>query len=138
MVDISIDVDSLSVSNSGAVWGDVWLILNGDPFPEQHWNDLVVALVVEFLTSLSGVEGEAAARRVRFFDGPYWVEFEPLGPGGVTVSTSTGLVATCGKSEVEALVRRLRELGRELVAACAAKGWSNSADVKRLDRLSLR
>ncbi|MFI9380777.1 hypothetical protein [Kutzneria sp. NPDC052558] len=138
MVEIDVDVESLSASRSGAIWGDVWFTMNGDPFPERGWNDLVIALLVEFQAALGVVDGGDSVRRVRFFDGPYWVEFESLGQGGVKISTNTGLVASCGKVEVEGLVRRLGELGRELVDACAAKGFEGSDDVKRLDRLSAR
>jgi hypothetical protein len=134
-VKIRFDRDSLDAAESGVIWGGVWLELNGEAFPEAHWNDLAVAVMVEVVIALRELERAVGQRRIRFFDGPFWIEVEHTTTGHVAISTSAGLQAECELLEFAHVVRQAEEAACELVVACKALGFSNQDDVRRLEAL---
>ncbi|MCB5170353.1 hypothetical protein LG634_36870 [Streptomyces bambusae] len=121
---------SLELARSGAIWGDVWVDVGGVAVPEAGWNDMPVVFLAELLDAVAEVSrGEGRRRRVRFFDGPFWIDLTGTGDGRVTVSAHGHVAVT-----VDA-----RDLGQSLAAACAellhacrARGWEDHPDVRRL------
>lgn len=138
MIEIVSEGDSLEVAKSGAIWGSVWFELIGEAFPEAHWNDLVVAVMVEVLIAVRVLKSAAGRRRVGFFDGPYWIEFERTDSGDVMISTSAGLAVSGGLGDFARVVRQVEEAASDLVAACLCHGFSDQSDVRRLKALCER
>jgi hypothetical protein len=136
-VALRIDGDSLEVSASEAVWGGVWLEIEGHAFPEPKWNDLVLAFVTELLEGLRGAaRRQHDKRRVRFFDGPYWVDLQRDATGVVTIGTTDGHSASCDSTEMARLVAEVEDTARRLVELCRQRGWSDLHDVRRLQLLT--
>jgi len=132
---VLVHVDSLEKAASGAIWGNVWLELDGQPFPHWRWNDMVVP----YLTALAqGVRDASDGRQVQvmFFDGPYWIKIGQKGndlelePGGGGADAPPCVIDRASVSSA------VREAGRLVLAACESKGWADD-DVRRL-RLALQ
>lgn len=56
MIEIKSEGGWLEVAKSGVIWGSVWFELNGEACSEVHWNDLVVAVMVEVLIGRPGAQ----------------------------------------------------------------------------------
>src|SRR5262245_42851085 len=132
---LRIDGDSLDISASEAVWGGVWLEIDGHPFPETKWNDLVLALVTELLEALRDA-GRGGGRRVRFFDGPHWIDLRGDDDGSVRLSTSDQHATTIAATDLPGVIGQVQDTARELVALCERRGWSDLHDVRRLRLLT--
>jgi hypothetical protein len=126
---------SLEMARSGAIWGAVWMEINGEAFPAPDWNDMVVAVMVELLGSVREVSHGSMRRVVRFFDGPFCIEFARRNSSDVAISAGENAAVKCDLGEFRALVRHIEDAASELVAACKAKGWSGQSDVRRLEAL---
>lgn len=130
-----IDVMSLDVAESGAIWGGVWWTIGGDDFPEVKWNDLAVAVSTETLVAVRDVNGGADRRRVRFFDGPFWIEFVRDKGGSFLFATSAGSTVDCDAPMFAELVRQVRGACGELLDECRYRGRTEDHDVRRLAAL---
>jgi hypothetical protein len=135
MIEIKSDSDSLEVAKSGVIWGGVWFELNGEAFPEAHWNDLAAAVMVEVLNAVRELGSTVGRRRIRFFDGPFWIEFERTNSEEISISTSANLSTSGDLDDFSQVVRQVEEAARHLVAACRVMGFSNQDDVRRLEAL---
>ena len=51
--------------------GQVWLELDGTPFPEREWDDFVVALLDAVLGAVQDSRATGVPSRVSFYDGPF-------------------------------------------------------------------
>jgi hypothetical protein len=131
-----VDEMSLESAASGAIWGAVWWDIAGPGFPEAEWNDLAVAFAVENLAAVREVATGARSRRVRFFDGPFWVEFSRDQQGmRFSITTSDGHRVECDKPEFASIVSQVETASQKLVAECAERGWGEQADVQHLRAL---
>ena len=127
------DADSLEISNSGTIWGGVWIEVGGEEFPQAGWNDMPVAFTVELGIALTHVGESDSSIHVRFYDGPFWVMV-----GG---SVTGQLVLTLGGPRekkvmtlpaVEA-VESFVSTASGLLDECHARGWGGNRDVVRLE-----
>lgn len=128
------DAQSLELTRAGTIWGNIWLQSGGESFPETRWNDIAVAFVCEFSSAVMCVsDGQASSARVRFYDGPYWVELrtDTAGMISLTLGESSTTHATWEESTQEVVMSTLR--GAEvLLDACHGRGWADQTDVIRL------
>ncbi|MGO4461971.1 hypothetical protein AB4039_32460 [Streptomyces sp. M-16] len=127
------DVESLNLARSGSIWGNVWVDISGFSFPEPNWNDMPVAFIMELLDAVDFVRrAEGRRRRVRFFDGPFWIDLAGRGDGAVSVSANAH--GACKEATVSArdMARSLAAVRIALVRACLARGWGEQMDVRRL------
>ncbi|MFI8235440.1 hypothetical protein ACIGDI_42330 [Streptomyces sp. NPDC085900] len=127
------DVESLDLARSGSIWGNVWIDISGCPFPESNWNDMPVAFIVELIDAVSFVrQAEGRRRRVRFFDGPFWIDLVGRGDGAVNVSANAHGADKKVTVSVHDMARSLTAVRTELVRACLERGWGEQMDVRRL------
>ncbi|WP_128559257.1 hypothetical protein [Streptomyces triticagri] len=130
-------MDSLDQARSGAIWGDIWVRISGYAFPESHWNDMAVALLVELLDAVDSLAQDAERRiRVRFFDGPFHIDLAGLGGGVLHASASIDGTERQGTVDLGELRQSLKRLGAELAATCVERGWGEEMDVRRLQAKS--
>lgn len=127
------DVESLDLAGSGSIWGNVWINISGCSFPERNWNDIPVALLAELLDAVSFVRhAEGRHRRVRFFDGPFWIDLVGRSDGAVTVSANAHGADNQATVSGHDMARSLAEVRIDLVHACLERGWGEQMDVQRL------
>ncbi|MDX2290901.1 MULTISPECIES: hypothetical protein [Streptomyces] len=130
------DTESLDLARSGSVWGNIWVEISGLAFPEPHWNDMPVAFLAELLDAVAHVRsGDGDRRRVRFFDGPFWLDLVGRENGGtleVTVNASGTSGARVVAVDAQEAARSLAAVRDELVRACLQRGWGDQMDVRRL------
>lgn len=127
------DVRSLDLARSGSIWGNVWINIAGYPFPESNWNDMPVAFLVELLDAVAFVRhAEGRRRRVRFFDGPFWIDLVGRGDGAVSVSANAHGADKEATVSAHDMAQSLAAIRIELVRACLERGWGEQMDVRRL------
>jgi hypothetical protein len=102
-----VDVTSLQVARSDAIWGAVWWEIGKQAYPELEWNDLAVAVVVEMLMAVQDVRRGADFRTVRFFDGPFWIEFTHRQRSVFTIITNGESSIRCDSSEFAGIVQQV-------------------------------
>jgi hypothetical protein len=135
MTDFSIGYDmwSSEVSSSGSVWGPIWIEADGDQFPEDRWDDMPVALLVEFARAAS-ILRVGSSETVRFFDGPFSVIFRQSDLDNVDIlmdgaKRRPDISTTVDRGEWLAAIHRA---GRDMYRDCLQLGWSEESDVRRL------
>ncbi|WP_146075692.1 hypothetical protein [Streptomyces sp. Ru62] len=127
------DLESLDLARSGSIWGDVWIEISGSPFPEANWNDMPVAFLAELIDALAFAR-QAAGRstRVRFFDGPFWIDLVGRGDDSVSVSANSHGAGEEATVSAQDMARSLAAVREKLVRACLERGWGEQMDVRRL------
>lgn len=128
------DTDSLEISNSGTIWGGVWIEADGEAFPQANWNDMTVAFVIELGIAFIGVRaGDSSSVQVRFYDGPYWVTVGASDTGRLALT----LGGPHGKKVVllpaVAAIESFVSAASGLLDACHGRGWGDNRDVVRLE-----
>jgi hypothetical protein len=137
---LRIPTDALSQSRSGSIFGNVFIQYGSETFPGPRWSDLAVAFASVWIAALVRLHSSTArSERVRFMDGPYWVDFTKSIADRNSISiefvwdqlkgpiTKQSTVATLGELLSDAV-----QVGREVLMACRSSGWNNS-DVIELD-----
>jgi len=138
MIRIRCVEDSLSMSVSGSIWGSVWVEISDRVFPEWCWNDMVVALMCEFRQLAEDLRSPPVPRRrVRFFDGPVWVDIAPGSHRGIRVTLGGAGVTGFSVDNVaeEEFISAVRLASEELLRALENRGWMDEVDVRRLRAL---
>jgi len=127
------DVHDLERSKSGAIWGSIWISLGKEAFPEEHWNDMPVALLNEFARATHQLKPDSS-EVVRFFDGPLSVTFTQTAPSLVEVSLDGSTVRSNARGTVDrdGLLVAVHTAVADIYRACAEFGWSADQDVRRL------
>lgn len=130
---IRYNTQAFEKSQSGAIWGPIWLTLGEDSFPEENWNDMPVALLNEFTRAVTRLK-LGSSEIVRFFDGPLSVIFNQMTADSVEVSLDgsrarSSLEGTVGREELMAAVRNAAS---DVYHSCIEFGWSEDHDVRRL------
>lgn len=128
-----VDTTSLESARSGVIWGAVWWELGDQRFPEFKWNDLAVAVAVETLVAIRDVfDGANLRRRVRFFDGPFWVDFTRDRTDEFSIAFGEKLTVGSDGFEFGKTTRQIQAVCHNLLTECKARGWGEQDDVRRL------
>jgi hypothetical protein len=136
-VELHCDVASLELARSGAIWGDIWIEIDGDPFPEANWNDMPVAFLAELFDAVDYVRSAVGrSRRVRFFDGPFWINLAGRSGSKITISVNSYSVNPEIAIMADELNHSMTLVSSALMEACQNLGWGDQADVRRLRMLS--
>jgi hypothetical protein len=70
-----VDTETLKFNGVGLPTGNIWLEIDGKPFPMRCWNDFIVVLLGWWTGALLKlIRGESVSEDVGFMDGPYTVE----------------------------------------------------------------
>lgn len=133
-IDFVVDPSTLHRSSSGNITGLVRFDVREKAFPDEHWNDLVVALIsdwYEILRGLKGVPGESAT--LSFFDGPFVVDivvrdFGIFECSGRDLHQGVLFVAAIA---AEHLRHNFRRAALVLLQECDRQGWK-SDEIERL------
>lgn len=128
------DVTSFEMSNSGAIWGGVWISGKEQDFPEHGWNDLVVAFLVELHRAVDQIRRAGGHVRVRFFDGPYWLDLKAE-QGGLLSIEAAGEKAGVGFNntlDFRDFEHHLIDETILVLRECKIRGWSEQSDVQLL------
>jgi hypothetical protein len=127
------DNHAMKKTRSGAIWGPIWIALDGDDFPEENWNDMPVALAGEFAAALRRLK-IGSAEIVRFFDGPLSVRFRRTTPRLVEVSLDGGRVRSdlAGTVDFDELLMTVQGAVSDIYLGCIKFGWAENDDVRRL------
>jgi len=133
---LSVNVDSLKISQGGLATADIWLVLGDHEFPMHGWNDFVVVILSWWHSALLRLLQDASiGEMLHFMDGPYAVE--------VSISSDVlkfrALEGSARNREVAIANRLLNSFAkdlilrsREIIEACRLQGWWS----KDLDTLS--
>ena len=72
---LAIDTRSLRRNSLGTISGIVYAQINGVSFPATNWNDLIVAVLVGWLDTISRLARRASwTERFHFLDGPFAID----------------------------------------------------------------
>lgn len=129
------DPASLSLSDSGAIWGGIWLECDDKRFPEYLWNDLVVAFACDLFDNLRCLgRDRPGPLRVRFFDGPFWVDLalDLRGPLRITAGSQRPALAWGCVSDAKQAIDGVAETCSDILSSCISSGWEANDDVRRL------
>jgi hypothetical protein len=94
-----------------------------------------MAVAADTLAAVREVERGVARRRVRFFDGPYWIDFVRETGEACSIVTSTGSSVTGDTTTFARLVRQVESVCRQLLSDCTHAGQDGNDDVRRLTAL---
>lgn len=128
LVEVKVDSSALDKSG-GTITGGIWLELGSKAFPAPKWNDFVVLLLEEWLsTAINLYDGSAKVGRCRFMDGDYWFEIERR-RGVWSLRCNNG----AGTAEIEplAFLSSMVTCANEILARCTSRGWQE--DVRGLE-----
>lgn len=74
-VSFAIDVDSLKVSQNGAITANIWLRIGAHEFPMRNWNDFAVVITEWWASALLRLlKKNSCQELIDFMDGSYAVE----------------------------------------------------------------
>jgi len=115
-------------AKSGTIWGTVYFELDeGQFFPNQDWTDLTVACVRNWLEmTLTLAEGTVSSNDIPFYDGPVRIEATATDSGMVDLRfLHRDVVKYTAKANSRDLLDNALMVGRQLMANCAERNWSN-------------
>lgn len=128
------DLESLEASQSGTIWGGVWIETTDENFPELGWNDMSVAFTCELAGALAAAKGRKhSSKRVHFYDGPFSLIIDSSSAGGLVVSLrGSGSEKVLNPIPATKAVENVLPTALGLLDACRARGWGENPDVVRL------
>ncbi len=130
-----VSTERMEATRSGTIWGDVWVHFDGHAYPEAGWNDLPIVFALELIAAVRQVSNHPGKAKVRFFDGPFWIEFETADDGACSIRSGSGDEVALAPREFAHVVDHVDSVARSLAHACASKGWGDQTDVRRLTAL---
>jgi hypothetical protein len=123
-------------SATKSIWGDVWVVIDGEPFPDNCWNDLAVAFFVEYVKAIREISlAVVESAKVWFFDGPYVLRLQRTSPGQIEVRGEGRSRSASAVVDPSAVWTEAEAVGWAIVDACRKKGWDENKDVLRLVNL---
>lgn len=132
------DRSSLERSAYGQVSGRIHARIGESAFPEQHWSDSVVTLLTWWLeVVLNLLSREKSSVRLRFMDGPFWMDVLPRSEALWAVQCRNGTQGRVMHESFvapEAMARALLNVATTILEECAARGW-DSREISRLAEL---
>jgi len=130
LVEVKVDSSSLHRSSTGSITGGIWLDISSRAFPAPKWNDFVVLILEEWLsTSVNLYDGSAKFGRCRFMDGDHWFEIERRRTDVWSLRCSGGV--DTAEIEPRTFMSSMVSCANEIFAACTKQGWHD--DVRGLE-----
>lgn len=130
--EVVVNVDSLR-KDGRSVTGYLAVRLTSWVFPSVFWVDFIVSLMGQWIDGAASLLGKSRAAIWSFNDGPYEMHVDKPSPGSrewIFQGFDRGDTRTFPSTEKVSIdsalvVRELIVRGREVVAACRAKGWDS-------------
>ncbi len=128
---IVFDVNTLHQSKMGSITGVVYIDFGGTHFPEEGWNDFVVAVTTWWLDALEKLERDMSREVVlRFMDGPYWLTLTRQDGDDVQVrcieDRAGGGVVHEEMVSLHDFSKQLRRVARQVASACQRNRFESS------------
>ncbi|HTU32709.1 MAG TPA: hypothetical protein VMF66_02780 [Candidatus Acidoferrum sp.] len=128
------DDELLRRGQSGAIWGRIYFDIDGEPFPDRGWSDLVVPIADAWLEALLKMtSGTMARAKVHFMDGPFYVTIALAAPGIASLSfVHRGVIKRSLTSSLDVLLQDAIASGEQLLRICGEHDWSDDSDCSHL------
>lgn len=132
---VSIQPASLDSSSGGLITGVIYISLDERAFPDATWSDLIVAVLLGWVESLSGFLDGSDAAELHFMDGPFHVEITPGDQSNWTATLvhdrKRGPTRADYQVRPSAVVNAILNAGVGVLSESAARQW-NSRDLVHL------
>lgn len=129
MKPLLVNPESLFLSRSGKVIGEISISLNGQYFPEEHWSDFPVILLHMWASSVLNVWNGASEARCRFMDGPFWFDLMALKSSWIVRCTDGHSPSVSGPTEEfepRAVMSNITYCAEQILLTCKKKQWGNT------------
>ena len=134
MIEVVVNTNTFSRGTSGNVIGEIFLRGCQGEFPENRWSDFPVIILAWWIDGLKTViMGRTDLYVGMFMEGPFAFVIERS--SGVTGRVSWGKAdepQPIEEIDINDLLDSAISAGRQVVAACHARDWSN-ADLNALE-----
>lgn len=120
-MEVRVQTESLALSSSGMITGEIFLEANGAFFPELRWSDFPVVILSWWLEALATVSAGAVVE-CRFMDGPFLFRVSPLPDRMCRVELVGGQSAPL-QLPLPQLQSSVRSAASAVLAACNSNGW---------------
>jgi hypothetical protein len=135
-ISVRCEPESLETAKSGAIWGNVWLDCSATAFPEVGWSDLAVSSLTDLGLAVTSLRLKGGGTEFRFFDGPFSVNFSVVDDDEIlVVLKESERRIGYGQVNRRQFVATLLECGKAVLAECVARNWSDSSEVRELERV---
>jgi hypothetical protein len=140
-IDILVEIDSLSISKSKKITGEIYWSLDNKYFPEEGWNDFVVIILSWWHKTLFNIKETRinTSHQFNFMDGPLLVKATKITDDSLKLacikenkdSNNIFFTSTCSISQLET---SLSNATKKLLKEIDSKGW-HSDDIDDLVRM---
>jgi len=140
--------ESFERTPRGPITGEIWFVLEGQPFPEERWSDFPVVVLEWWLEAEFDLwKGARRSGVLRFMDGPFAVRVHAVGSGHCEVecvelgvdSTGVGVKevpkASADRVDLLGLVQSTRVAASAAIDEARKRGWDDDDDLTRLMQL---
>jgi len=115
-------------AESGLVYCEISLVVDGICFPDSRWTDFAVVVLAWWCQALLRLlRGESGRIEVDFMEGPYLVELQRAGPGLVLLSlVEAGLERRVEKrveAEAFSLAQSVVAASDRVLLECKTRNW---------------
>jgi hypothetical protein len=119
---------SLTRSESGTVWGQIYFETANGFFPDEGWTDMALAFSTAWLGALIQIVLKSNAQEtVWFMDGPFAVNLASAGSRLAELSfVHRETTKHSEKARIKDLLQNGVAVAEELLAACRQKGWPDT------------
>jgi hypothetical protein len=139
MVEVVVDVSTLTRSGGGNVTGEIFLRGPAGDFPETRWNDFPVVILGWWIDCLTkAVAHDLSSIRGLFMDGPFAFTIKRTsGQSGRIAWGNRDDELPVGELDLSAFLRSAVQAGKLVSAECRSLGWVND-DLETLERVIAR
>jgi hypothetical protein len=116
---------TIARGESGTITGSLYLATPDGCFPERDWNDFVVDLLLEWLSTLHGIASlQGSSGVLAFRDGPYALRLSGVAQGRTHCrGLESDKVIFASTVDAAMLYRDAQSAAKIVGDICAAKGW---------------
>lgn len=136
---VVLDARSLEMTSRGNITGQIWVVLDGESFPEDGWSDFPVVVLTWWIQALDRLSGNfEKIAELRFMDGPFSIRLgaHPAGDVEADFLSRSHSVRPSIKVELRALDMSIRSCAHLVLETCGLKDW-HTDDVENLRRVLL-
>jgi hypothetical protein len=131
---VTVEDESLTCSESGTIWGQVYFANDDLFFPERGWKDMVVAFTNAWLEALIRIATAPPRQQiVRFMDGPFQLSLLPSENATVKADLiHKGILEQSATAVTKDLLENAISVSNSLLIMCEKREWLDWPDTKTL------